>query len=169
MKSRLIAILAAASLGVGSLAAFAADLPPPDKFLGKAIQDGRAEIELCKLALQKSADPAVKQFAQRMIDDHAAIDEKIEALARSKQIRLPDGISLKQKASNDLLAARSGKGFDKAFMSHNVSDHEKDVKEFGKEAQGAADADIKAFASDTLQTLKTHLQLARDVASRIGK
>ncbi|WP_408119852.1 DUF4142 domain-containing protein [Caballeronia grimmiae] len=41
----------------------------PADFLASSIQDGRAEIQSCQLALQKSSDPLVQAFAKRMITE----------------------------------------------------------------------------------------------------
>jgi putative membrane protein len=150
-----------------SAVAAAADVPPPKKFLSTAMQDGLAEVKVCKLALEKSANPGVKDFAQRMIDDHSATNEKIAALAKSKKIALPSSPSAKDTATYGMLKMTSGATFDKAFMKHNVADHEKDVKTFTTEASGATDPDVKAFASDTLQTLQQHLKMARDLDQRV--
>jgi putative membrane protein len=169
MKSLLIILTAIASTLLVPAAAIGKDVPPPDKFLGEAIQDGRAEVQTCNLALQKSGNPDVKSFAQRMIKDHTATNNKIEALAKSKNIALPEGISVKQKATYELLSKSSGTRFDEAFMDHNVSDHETDVKNFTEQANGATDPDVKAFAAETLKTLKEHLQLARDVRAKVKK
>ncbi|MGN6527077.1 MAG: DUF4142 domain-containing protein [Burkholderiaceae bacterium] len=155
-------------LGCGVLCAsavHAAGAPAPEKFLATAMQDGIAEIAACRMALEKSTDPAVKGFADRMIKDHSAIDDEIANLARSKNLKLPDGPSLKQKATYELLKARSGASFDKAFMEHNVSDHEQDIKDFTEEAKGTSDADVKTFALATLKTLNEHLDQARKVSS----
>ncbi|HYO90418.1 MAG TPA: DUF4142 domain-containing protein, partial [Pyrinomonadaceae bacterium] len=52
---------ASATIGVSS-----ADM----KFAMTAAQDGMTEVELGRLAVQKGMSDAVKQFGQRMIDDH---------------------------------------------------------------------------------------------------
>jgi putative membrane protein len=77
-------------------------------------------------------------------------------------------VSLKQRATYDLLEARSGAGFDETFMKHNVSDHEQDIKDFTEEANGTSDADVKSFALRTLKTLQEHLELSRKVNSDIA-
>jgi putative membrane protein len=46
-----------------------------------------------------------------------------------------------------------------------VRDHDKDVKEFEREAQRAKDADVKAWAGKTLPTLREHQQAARQLAA----
>jgi len=49
-----------------------------------------------------------------------------------------------------------------------VKDHMKDVKEFERESTKGEDAAIKGFATDSLKTLRDHLQLARDTATAVG-
>jgi putative membrane protein len=49
-----------------------------------------------------------------------------------------------------------------------VNDHEKDVKEFEKEAQKADDSDVKAFAQKTAPTLREHLQQAKSLQAQVG-
>jgi putative membrane protein len=62
----------------------------------------------------------------------------------------------------------SGASFDKAYMSAMLKDHKTDVADFEHEANGGSDEKIKSFASDTLPTLKEHLQVATDVAQSVG-
>ena len=165
----LLRSLAILGVAAACASASAASVPPPRKFLATAMQDGIAEIAVCRLALDKSANPAVRSFAERMIKDHSNIDDAISRLAQSKNIKLPDDASLKQKATYELLKARSGSSFDETFMKHNVSDHEQDIQDFTDEAGGASDLDVKSFASTTLKTLQEHLELARQVSSALPK
>lgn len=137
------------------------------KFLSKALQDGKAEIRVCQLALQRSSSNDIKQFAQRMIDDHTRTDQEIQELATRKGVTLPADVSAEQKLTYDKLSALSGAGFDKEFMDHNVSDHEGDVKDFKEQADKGTDADVKAFAEKTLQMLQTHLELSKQVAAKV--
>ncbi len=48
-------------------------------FVKKALQGGMAEVQLGQLTLQKSNNDQVKQFAQRMIDDHTKLGRTDEA------------------------------------------------------------------------------------------
>lgn len=59
----------------------------------------------------------------------------------------------------DKLSKLSGAGFDKAYMSLMLKDHEKDVKEFEMQATNGTNAHVKDFASRTLPTLQSHLQM----------
>jgi putative membrane protein len=66
------------------------------------------------------------------------------------------------------LQGMSGSDFDKAYMEAMVKDHQKDIDEFQREADSGKDADVKSFASETLPTLREHLQMAKDAASAVG-
>jgi putative membrane protein len=48
-----------------------------------------------------------------------------------------------------------------------VKDHEKDVKEFEKAAKDAKDPDVKTWATNTLPTLKHHLDMARTTQKKV--
>lgn len=135
-------------------------------FIKDAAKDGMAEVEAGKLAVQKATDPALKAFAQKMVDDHTKANEELKALAQSKGIDLPDDPSLMQKGKLKLLSSADGATFDKRYAdSMGVKDHEKAVKMFQKTASNAKDADVKAFAAKTLPTLQEHLKMARDMHS----
>jgi putative membrane protein len=155
-----------AALALGSNLAAATD--SPESFLKDAIEDSRAEVQVSQLALQKAQDPEVKQFAQRMIKDHTALSQRIESLAQSKHIKLPDGTSLSQKASYEKLAHTSD-NFDKKYMDDNVSDHQDDLKKFTEQASEGKDADIKAFASETVPKFREHLTLAKNIDAKMKK
>ena len=61
-----------------------------EKFIKEACAGGKAEIKMSKLAVDRAQNPQVKQFAQRMVDDHGKVGEELKTLASSKGITLPD-------------------------------------------------------------------------------
>ena len=137
-------------------------------FVMKAAQGGLAEVELGNLAKQKASSDDVKQFGQRMADDHSKANDELKQVAASKGITLPTDPGPKHKAEMDRLSQLSGAEFDRAYMRHMVKDHKKDVSEFRKESEKGKDPDVKAFASKTLPTLEEHLKMAQDTASKVG-
>ena len=139
------------------------------KFMEKAAQGGIAEVELCKLATRKAASPEVKQFGQRMVDDHSKANDKLKSLATAKGVNLPTGLDRSTRREMDKLSKLSGAEFDREYMKHMVSDHKKDVSEFKSEAKKAKDADVKDFAATTLPTLEEHLQLAQSAEQSAKK
>jgi putative membrane protein len=133
------------------------------KFAKNAAIGGMTEVELGKLAVQKGSSDAVKQFGQKMIDDHTKANDQLKQIASKEGIDIPQSLSSKQQSHVDKLAKLSGPAFDKAYMKDAVKDHEKDVSEFQSEAQYGSDPNIKLFASNTLPTLQQHLAAAKDL------
>lgn len=157
--------LVAAACGLGAvMTASAAE--SAKSFLKDAADDSRAEVQMSQLALQKAQRPEVKQFAQRMVDDHTALNKQIEALAQKKNIKLSDSLPLTKKASYEKLS-HTNDNFDKDFMDKNVSDHQDDFKKFSEEAKSGDDPDVKAFASEVLPKFQEHLKLAKDLQAKL--
>src|SRR5947208_8088350 len=100
------------------------------KFAPTAAEGGMAEVEMGQLAIQRAADPAVKEFGQRMVTDHSRAGAELKAIASRKQIELPMEVSSSQKSTMDKLSKLLGAEFDKEYMSEMVKDHENDAKEF---------------------------------------
>jgi putative membrane protein len=133
-------------------------------FMRHAAADSLAEIQMGRIALDKSSSAQVKELAQRIIDDHTKANDQLMSIAQRKQVTLPTEPMPMQKQEADKLKAMSGKAFDEAYAKAMVKDHRKAIKMFGMENQEAADSDVKEFASTTLPVLKTHLQMAEQIA-----
>ena len=110
-----------------------------------------------------AAQQQVKDFGSRMVQDHSQAGDQLKAIAQQKGVQLPDQLDGEHRAMRDRLAKLQGDQFDRAYMRLMTSDHDKDVKEFRKEAQASKDPDLKRFARDTLNTIEQHDQLAHNV------
>lgn len=135
------------------------------RFATKAAESDLAEIATSKLALQKAESDKVKQFAQHMIDDHTKTSEKLKPMAQAKGIELPSTPDKEHQKAMAKLEKLSGDKFDREYMTGQVKDHEKAVSLFEREAKGGRDAEFKQFASETVPTLREHLQMAKDIRS----
>ena len=133
------------------------------KFVKDAAQGGMVEVELGKLAAQKASSDSVKQFGQKMVDDHSKANEQLKEVASKENMSIPDAIDSKHQSRIDKLSKLSGESFDKAYVKDQLKDHQSDVKDFQAEAQGGTDPNVKAFAAKTLPTLQEHLSMVKDL------
>ena len=133
------------------------------QFVKKAAEGGMAEVELGKVAQQNAQDPQVKQFGQKMQQDHSNANQQLQAVAQQKGVQLPTQLDAKDQKELDRLSRLHGPQFDQAYMQTMLQDHDKDVKEFKKEAQAARDPDVKNFAEQTLQVIEQHDQMAHNI------
>jgi len=129
-------------------------------FVVNTANAGMTEVQLGQLAQQKGMSKDVKDFGAMMEKDHTAAGDKLKALAQSKNITLPAGLSSDSQKAVDDLQQKTGKDFDKAYINLMVDDHKKVISSFEDESKKGTDADIRSFADNTLTTLRHHLQEA---------
>lgn len=92
----------------------------------------QSEIEASKLA-QSNGTPRVKPFADQMIRDHTAADEKVFTLAGKLNIKIAaapkDTFALRRKSESDKLASNlaklHGEEFDRSYARAMVDGHRK--------------------------------------------
>ena len=135
----------------------------PETFVRTAAQDGMTEVALAKLALSKSSNDEVKQFAQKMEQDHTQADQQLGSIARTKGITVPTQLDAKHQAMVKSLGTKSGAAFDSAYATHMAKGHAKAVALF-QSATHSRDSDIADFASKTLPTLEHHKGMADELA-----
>ena len=157
-------------MAVSGMAVCAAGkLAPADStFIRKAAEGGIAEVKLGQLAKDKASNQKVKDFGNRIVNDHGKANDELKELASKKGITLRDSLDAKHQATYDRLSKLSGDAFDKAYMREMIRDHEEDVAEFRRESQSAKDPDVRQFASKTLPTLEEHLPQAQDIGTQLG-
>jgi putative membrane protein len=130
-------------------------------FLIKAIEGNHAEVEMGKLAQKIGQSDQVKSFGKMLETDHGDANKKAIQTAQSMVVSPPSGPNKEQKADYDKMVKMTGAAFDKMFAEHMVKDHKKDIGEYEKAAK-AKDA-AGQYASDTLPTLKKHLEAAQSL------
>ena len=127
-------------------------------FIRAAAQGGMTEVQLGELATQKGMRDDVKEFGQRMVKDHSAINDDLKALAAQKGVTLPDSLDAKHQAMVDKMAALTGSEFDDAYVACMIKDHKMDAKEFKAESAATQDADIKSFLDKSIPVVDMHLK-----------
>lgn len=157
---------AATSSSTGSMNSSGGKLGFMDKrFVTKAADGGQAEVQIAQLAAQQATNPEVKSFAQKLVNDHTAVNQELMSLASSKGVALDkdDG----QDRFYKRLSKKTGADFDREFVEHMIDDHEKDIKMFEKASNDAKDSDIRSFASKHVGHLREHLTQAQGLRASV--
>jgi putative membrane protein len=138
-------------------------------FMMEAASGGMMEVQLGQLASQTASSDRVKAFGNMMVQDHTNANNELKALASAKNVMLPDSMMSKHRKHIDMLKAKTGKEFDKAYMGMMVTDHNEDVNKFQVTSNNAADADVKGFATKTLPVLRMHLDSAKAINTSVKR
>jgi len=135
------------------------------EFMTKAAQSDMTEIQTSKLALQRSQDKTVRNFAQEMIHDHTDSTTQLKQIAKRKGFTLPKSIGSDNQALLTKLKNTSSSNFNRAYMQAQVQAHTKTQAEFQKYLQQGQDPDLQAFANKISPIVAEHLQMAqKDIA-----
>jgi putative membrane protein len=137
------------------------------EFALKAASGGMSEVKLGQLASHKGTNPAVKEFGHRMVADHSKTNDELKSLASKENIHLPSGPSKADEAAYNRLSKLSGKQFDDAYATMMVSDHEHDIAEFRQESANGKNDSLESFAANTLPTLESHLEQAKEMLKSV--
>jgi len=133
-------------------------------FVTKAMQGSMAEVQLGQLTLQKSNNQQVKEFAQRMIDDHTKLNDQMKPVAQQLGVTVPNEISKNDRKTMAKLQALSGPAYDQAYIKDMVKDHKQDLNEFQMEASSGQDQTVKDAATQGSKVIAQHLQMAQQLA-----
>jgi putative membrane protein len=146
------------------VAASAAD----SAFLKDACQGGIMEMKLGQLAQTNASSQQVKDFGQRMVNDHSRMNMSVRDLAGKQSVTLPSDISIKDKITYDLISKKTGADFDRAYMEDMIADHKADVAAFEREVESGTDPEAKAVAQKALPTIREHLRMAEEIGRQLG-
>jgi len=137
----------------GAIAVNSADA----KFATTAAVGGMAEVALGKLALTKTSNAAIKDFASMMVADHSKANAALAAIAKIKNITLPAGPDSAHLKKADELSKLNGADFDKAYVDAMIDGHKKTLDLMNNEAKNGSDTTLKAFAAKVVPTVQKHL------------
>jgi putative membrane protein len=132
-------------------------------FLAQAATSGNAEVKLSELATKQAGDDKVKTFAQKLVKEHTALNDKLADAGRGLKFGVVLALEKETKATYDRLSKLQGAEFDREYLKQMIDDHEKAVTLFEREAKTGTNADVKKFAGDNLAKIKEHLKEARDL------
>jgi putative membrane protein len=152
-----------------------AQAPTDPQIVGIVVAANQIDINASKLALAKSHNPQVRQFAQQMVDDHGAVQKSVFALGAKLHVTPADSSTQdalkKDAAENEAhLKTLSGAEFDRAYLDHEVAYH-KQVIDAVKTTliPNAKNAELKSALEGAAPMFQGHLEHAEHLQSSMGQ
>jgi putative membrane protein len=131
------------------------------KFIMNAAHGGMMEVKLGHLAADKATDADVKQFGQRMVDDHSKANSELMALASQKGITLPassDSAMMNQSDQSSSMSSSTAQSTDQ--QSSTSSSTTGQQSSMDTSASGQRHARVDANTSETLDDQKAMNKLS---------
>ncbi len=149
---------------------------PTDPQIVQIVQTANEiDIDQAKLALRKTKNQQVKDFANQMISDHEALHKNVADLAKKLNVtpqQSDTSKQLKQQADDEAkkLKSLSGSAFDKEYVSHEVAYHQAVIDAATKVLlPNAQNADVKSALQSAAPLLQGHLQHAQHLQEELQK
>ena len=125
-RARLLAAAALAAFGAAPL--LAAGGPSDAEIAHIAYTAGALDVAAAKQALAKSQNAEVRSFAEVMLRDHEAVNDKALALVKKLKVTPADNatsqaLAKQAKETEAKLAALDGAAFDQAYATNEVAFH----------------------------------------------
>lgn len=141
--------------------------PAPQKsdsvFLAAAAQADMTIVHISKMAQERAVSSKLKDFANTLVQDHSSDYQEVAELAANAGEAVPKGIDRQNDRVIAALDRSKGKTFDHAFLARQLTEHEKLVSIFEREAKHGSNPAVKAYASKALPTIERHLHDAQDL------
>jgi putative membrane protein len=137
-------------------------------FINNAEEANLAEIDTAKMIEQKTTDPAVKDFASLMVNDHTQASQKLATLAKNNSVTLPTEPSASERMQKTELQKLEGAKLDDAYIRDELQGHKQVISSFENEIEHGQDRAAKDYAEQTLPTLQDHIRIAEDIAGKMS-
>jgi putative membrane protein len=129
-------------------------------FVNKAALSNTFEIRSSEIALEKSKDPKVLDFAKHMIADHLAATEKLGAAAASVGLTLTPPSEVDASHADDMDRLRGATTeFDTLYVRMQTAAHDEAIALFTAYSTKGDSEPLKSFAAETLPILVKHRQM----------
>ena len=164
-------ISAASALAISAPAAAAAPTDPQIAHI--AYTAGNLDIEAAKQALVVSHNAAVRDFAQEMVRDHTAVNDKALALVKKLKVTPeanPTSAALTKAADAERakLSKLKGAAFDREYVNNEVAFHKTVNGALSSTLiPSAHNAELKSLLETGLNLFKEHQAHAEQLAAKL--
>jgi predicted outer membrane protein/sporulation protein YlmC with PRC-barrel domain len=130
-------------------------------FVNRAAIGNMFEIQTSQLAVNRTQNDRIRQFAQRMVDEHTKAGEALKTAATGQT--LPQSLDQSHAGLLQTLQGASGPDFDRRYVRQQVNAHQESVQLYETFARTGDNPQLKTFAQQTLPTLQQHLKAAQEL------
>jgi len=136
-------------------------------YLKRQIQGNLFEEQAARLVAEKAPEDSVKQFAQRLQEEHRENNQQLRQMAQQKQMQVPGQMAQWQQSLLQEMQQLDPETLQREFLFGAVASHHKSILMNQFASQRAQDNEVKQFATRTLPTLQQHLQQANRLTQQV--
>jgi putative membrane protein len=139
-------------------------------FAPEAAKSDMFEIAAARIALERSKNSEVRDFASQMVAAHTETSDKLKALLVShKDIGMPTAVDDRRQGMLDELRGAKAEDFDGRYISQQVYAHQEALILMQGYAKSGDDKAVKSFANSTAKAVQKHLNMAHKLDDALAK
>lgn len=127
------------------------------------------EVTTSQLALQRTQNPQIRQFATKMIDHHTGTTNSLLAASKAARIPPPPAVLGPQKrAMIQQLEGQTGAAFDRLYIQGQVTGHREALGIHTNYSQSGDNGTLRAAAAAVVPIVQGHLSEVQGMQSSMG-
>lgn len=140
-----------------------------------AVTANKIDIDYAKIAILKSKNPQIIEFAKTMENDHGAVIDQAVALVTKLGVTPANNATSKTLLAGAdktklMLNSKSGKVFDKAYVDNEVAYHEAVISTIENVLiPDATNKELQDLLKSAVPLFKAHLEHAKMVQKNLAK
>lgn len=141
------------------------------RFVNETAMGNMYEIDASRIALERSKSSDVKEFAQKMIDEHTESEDDLrDALMQTDAaVAIPASLGVDHVAMIDALKNASDREFDRRYIDQQVEAHTHTVDAMQDYARSGDNSALRNFADKTASVVRMHLEQIKTIDSAHGR
>jgi putative membrane protein len=141
--------------------------PAEQDFMMKTAQGQKGEIEMARVALNKSTNQDVKDYATMIERDHNNSLKALAELMQDKNVSQPKTLTVEAQQAMSSMNGLTGPEFDREFANMMVSEHQRILEMFRAQQASAQNIEVKDYVEAMIPTLEMHLDKAQRLQSKL--
>jgi len=119
-----------------------------------------AEIQMARVALQRTRSSSVRQVATTIMSDHKTAERQLQQVASTAGLTVPSKPNPQQLQQVAQLHSVPAGSFDVTYLQMQVGDHQTAIQNTKGEIATGSDAAVVQYARGALPVLQKHLQMS---------
>jgi putative membrane protein len=139
------------------------------QFVLAQTENNIAEFQAAQLALQRSQNQSVRDFAGKMITDHTYLQDTLASIAQMHHLQTPAVLTEQHRQMLGQLAQLNGAPFDRAYVDSIVRAHAIMIEELNYQLVHGWDQHISAWVQNTRPIILQHSEIAQQLLASLPR
>jgi putative membrane protein len=138
------------------------------EFIKDVSADNMMQIRLAEMAQNQAKNREVRQFAQRVLQDHTRLQNQWNAMVTRNGLTPREGMGSMHREKVEQLRDAKANNFDRVYMTLMIQQHHDEVTYWRKEGRASRSSQVRNLVDRGLPILEQHFEQAKEIGRKVG-